>query len=429
MAACSCASCARAGTAAVGPTPSGCTTTATPSTRAGGGSPSGDTTRWPGTDRDLDMFPLPGAPRHRGARARAGLAAAAGGIIRAGASHGSIVGMPLLVVRHAQAGSGRPTRGRPAAPAHGPGPGPGRGAGAPAQPPTGPGGSCRARSCGAARRSGPWPRPSACRVESVDELAEGHGADAVRLVTTMAGESAVLCTHGDVATRPPRVRWSGHRAGPTARRCGSRRGRSGWSGRPARPWSSWSTSAGPPPIRRSRRSGADQYARGAMSDPCRFDPGLCRRVPGHRPVVRPRLEDPVAPLRLRPGPRVRRDRHLRVRAAPERCRTGPAPTARGFERALLHLHIAAGTSYYKVARPAAVVIEGDGLTPSESAFHHHLYDDGLREFAVTNRLAVPRPVSILHAAGPDPAPRPPPGRRRGAAACWCPSAAARTPWC
>ena len=36
-------------------------------------------------------------------------------------------------------------------------------------------------------------------VESVDELAEGHGAEAVRLMTTMAGESAVLCTHGDVA--------------------------------------------------------------------------------------------------------------------------------------------------------------------------------------------------------------------------------------
>jgi 8-oxo-dGTP diphosphatase len=37
-------------------------------------------------------------------------------------------------------------------------------------------------------------------VESVDELGEGHGADAIRLLTTMAGESAVLCTHGDVAT-------------------------------------------------------------------------------------------------------------------------------------------------------------------------------------------------------------------------------------
>jgi phosphohistidine phosphatase SixA len=36
-------------------------------------------------------------------------------------------------------------------------------------------------------------------VESVDELGEGRGADAVRLLITMAGESAVLCTHGDVA--------------------------------------------------------------------------------------------------------------------------------------------------------------------------------------------------------------------------------------
>jgi 8-oxo-dGTP diphosphatase len=37
-------------------------------------------------------------------------------------------------------------------------------------------------------------------VESIDELAEGHGADALRLMERMAGESAVLCTHGDVAT-------------------------------------------------------------------------------------------------------------------------------------------------------------------------------------------------------------------------------------
>ena len=37
-------------------------------------------------------------------------------------------------------------------------------------------------------------------VESVDELAEGNGAAAVRLMRRMAGESAVLCTHGDVAT-------------------------------------------------------------------------------------------------------------------------------------------------------------------------------------------------------------------------------------
>ncbi len=36
-------------------------------------------------------------------------------------------------------------------------------------------------------------------VESVDELAEGNGAASIRLLKRMAGESAVLCTHGDVA--------------------------------------------------------------------------------------------------------------------------------------------------------------------------------------------------------------------------------------
>jgi 8-oxo-dGTP diphosphatase len=37
-------------------------------------------------------------------------------------------------------------------------------------------------------------------VESVEELSEGHGDEAVQLVRRMAGESAILCTHGDVAT-------------------------------------------------------------------------------------------------------------------------------------------------------------------------------------------------------------------------------------
>lgn len=36
-------------------------------------------------------------------------------------------------------------------------------------------------------------------VESIDELAEGNGPAAVSLMRRMAGESAVLCTHGDVA--------------------------------------------------------------------------------------------------------------------------------------------------------------------------------------------------------------------------------------
>jgi len=67
----------------------------------------------------------------------------------------------------------------------------------------------------------------------------------------------------------------------------------------------------------------------------------------------------------------------------------------GFDRALLHLHVAAGTSYYKTASPPEVVVEGVSMGPAELAFHHHLYDDGLREFAVANGLPVPRPVTVV----------------------------------
>jgi broad specificity phosphatase PhoE len=37
------------------------------------------------------------------------------------------------------------------------------------------------------------------RVKSLDALAEGHEADAVPLLRRMAGKAALLCTHGDVA--------------------------------------------------------------------------------------------------------------------------------------------------------------------------------------------------------------------------------------
>jgi 8-oxo-(d)GTP phosphatase len=53
------------------------------------------------------------------------------------------------------------------------------------------------RCCGTV---GPLAEDTGLPVESVEELAEGHGPDAVRLIGRMAGESAVLCTHGDVAT-------------------------------------------------------------------------------------------------------------------------------------------------------------------------------------------------------------------------------------
>jgi len=67
----------------------------------------------------------------------------------------------------------------------------------------------------------------------------------------------------------------------------------------------------------------------------------------------------------------------------------------GLARALLHLHVAAGTSYYKTAAPPEVVIEGESMGAAELDLHHHLYDDGLREFAVANGLPVPRPVAVV----------------------------------
>jgi len=85
------------------------------------------------------------------------------------------------------------------------------------------------------------------------------------------------------------------------------------------------------------------------------------------------------------------------------------PSGPGFERALLHLHVAAGTSYYKAAAPDEVVIEGETLSPAELAFHHHLYDDGLREFAVANGLPVPRPVTVRATGTGTPPPVPPAG--------------------
>jgi hypothetical protein len=80
--------------------------------------------------------------------------------------------------------------------------------------------------------------------------------------------------------------------------------------------------------------------------------------------------------------------------------------AAGLDRALHHLHIAAGTSYYKAGAPPRVVVEGSGLTGSESEFHRHLYDDGLREFAVTNGLPIPREVEIRSGPAPEVAAEP-----------------------
>src|SRR5665213_1375808 len=128
---------------------------------------------------------------------------------------------------------------------------------------------------------------------------------------------------------------------------------------------------------------------GLMSDPNRFDPGS---VDMFRIVDR--RFDPET-----------RTAHLQY-AFDDRFtfeetitfETPPAPGEKldmaGLQRALLHLHIAAGTSYYKAAAPDDVHVEGSGLAPADAEFHRHLYDDGLREFAMSNALPVPRPVTI-----------------------------------
>ena len=114
--------------------------------------------------------------------------------------HGTIMSMPLLVVRHAHAGRRSAYQGDDRS------------------RPLSPRGVVRARELVLLLSeyrpqrilSSPYVRCCATvqplaeslglAVESVDELAEGHGGDAVRLLATMAGESAVLCTHGDVAS-------------------------------------------------------------------------------------------------------------------------------------------------------------------------------------------------------------------------------------
>jgi hypothetical protein len=132
---------------------------------------------------------------------------------------------------------------------------------------------------------------------------------------------------------------------------------------------------------------SDQYAGAAMNDPHQFDPGRFGvfRVLDRSFDVRSR----TALLRyaLEDGPSFTETVTFET----------PPPAeidAALVERALLHLHIAAGTSYYKTAAPPVVRVESASLTPAEADIHHRLYDDGLREFAVANGLPVPHRVTI-----------------------------------
>ncbi len=151
----------------------------------------------------------------------------------------------------------------------------------------------------------------------------------------------------------------------------------------------------------------DHYADRPMSAPDRFDPDSFRafRIVGraYEPDTR------TISFRYALDDRVTFTETVTFETPPEQR---VDPVGPGFERALLHLHVAAGTSYYKTAAPAEVVVEGESLSQAELDFHHHLYDDGLREFAVTNGLPVPRPVTVVPGRGVAGHPRPAEGALR-----------------
>lgn len=72
---------------------------------------------------------------------------------------------------------------------------------------------------------------------------------------------------------------------------------------------------------------------------------------------------------------------------------GDLPDTPELHRAVRVLHLVAGVSYYKCVAPATLVVEG--LNPDERALVIGLYDQGLREFAYRNAMAVPLAVSFL----------------------------------
>jgi hypothetical protein len=140
---------------------------------------------------------------------------------------------------------------------------------------------------------------------------------------------------------------------------------------------------------------ANRYAVRAMSDPNRFDPGSVDRFR----IVDKNYDHSSRTASLRYG---LDDRYSFEETVTFETEPPPdlAVDDAGLDRALHHLHIAAGTSYYKTAAPPVIEVEGAALTASESEFHGHLYDDGLREFALANGLPVPRPVKIQASSSP-----------------------------
>ncbi len=151
------------------------------------------------------------------------------------------------------------------------------------------------------------------------------------------------------------------------------------------------------PVRPTGPWSVDRYADRPMTDPLRFDPGS---YDAFRVVGRDYDADTrTITLRYALDDRVEFVETIAFETPPGPDAGPGRSTGAGFERALLHLHVAAGTSYYKTAAPRQVVVEGESLSPPELDVYHRLYDDGLREFAVTNGLPVPRPVAVTAGRG------------------------------
>ncbi|QXC61423.1 hypothetical protein KSP35_00790 [Aquihabitans sp. G128] len=78
------------------------------------------------------------------------------------------------------------------------------------------------------------------------------------------------------------------------------------------------------------------------------------------------------------------------------------PDSDAVRRAVRALHLVAGVSYYKLVAPTPLHVPD--LSPAEAALVRRLYDDGLREFAYRNGIAVPLPVELVAGPGTDRAP-------------------------
>ncbi len=100
-----------------------------------------------------------------------------------------------------------------------------------------------------------------------------------------------------------------------------------------------------------------------MSDPDRFDPGSV----GTFRVTDRSFDTAIQDASLSATPSTMTGRSWRPSPSRHRRPMRSVAVAPGLARALLHLHVAAGTSYYKAAAPPVVIVEDETLSPAELA--------------------------------------------------------------